>query len=62
MNIEEMNARITSGHGVRIDRNETIRGGINLELLDRLREYWRVHGCPTDEDIKKMTRHIRICK
>jgi hypothetical protein len=62
MNIEEMNARITSGHSVRLDRNETIRGGINLELLDRLREYWRVHGCPSDEDIKKITRHIRLSK
>lgn len=62
MSIEEMNSRITSGLSIRLDRNETIRGGINLELLDRLREYWRVHGCPSNEDIKKMTRHIRISK
>jgi hypothetical protein len=62
MSIEEMNARITSGHAVRLDRNETIRGGLNLELLDRLREYWRVNGCPSDEDIKKMTKNLRLSK
>lgn len=62
MSIEEMNGRITAGQSVRIDRNETIRGGINMELLDRLREYWRQHGCPSDEDIKKYTQNIRICK
>lgn len=60
MDIEQMNARITQGQVIRLDRNETIRGGLNLTMLDRLRHYWKEHGLPTGEDIDNAKKKVRI--
>lgn len=60
MDIEQMNARITQGQVIRLDRNETIRGGLNLSMLDRLRHYWKEHGLPTGEDIDNAKKKVKV--
>lgn len=60
MNIEDFNKRITQGLPVRMDQTDTIRGGINLSMLDRLRHYWQQHGLPTLEDIDRANKKVRI--
>ena len=62
MDIEQMNARITQGQSIRLDRNETIRGGVNLSMLDRLRHYWNQHGLPTGEQIDQANKKVRVQK
>jgi len=60
MNIEEMNLRITSGQVIRLDCNETIRGGLNLSQLDKLRHYWAEHGFPNGNDIDEAKKKVRV--
>lgn len=62
MDIEQMNSRITQGQVIRIERNETIRGGVNLSMLDRLRHYWHQHGLPTGEQIDEANKKVRVQK
>ena len=57
-----MNARITQGQVIRLDRNETIRGGVNLSMLDRLRHYWQENGFPTSEQIDNANKKVRVKK
>lgn len=60
MNIEEMNSRITQGQVIRLDCNETIRGGVNLSQLDKLRHYWLQHGLPTANEIDEAKKKVRV--
>lgn len=60
MNIEEMNSRISQGQVIRLDCNDTIRGGVNLSQLDKLRHYWLQHGLPTAEDIDNHNKKVRL--
>jgi len=62
MDIEQMNSRITQGQVIRLDRNETIRGGVNLSMLDRLRHYWNENGFPTSEQIDNANKKVRVKK
>lgn len=59
-NIEEYNRKITKGVPFKLERNETIRGGINHDLIARLRDYWRMHGYPTDQDYINHTKHLKL--
>ena len=58
--IEEFNRIITANGRVRIDRNETIRGGVNYSLLDRLREYYKVNGYPSKMDYKRHMAGLKV--
>jgi len=60
MDIENFNKRITQGLPIRMDQTDTIRGGINLSMLDRLRHYWAQHGLPTAEQIDQHNKNVRI--
>lgn len=60
MSIEDYNAKIMQGGIVKVERNETIRGSINHQLIASLREYWAEHGFPTEEDYVKHTKHIKL--
>lgn len=60
MNIEEMNSRITQGQVIRLECNETIRGGVNLSQLDKLRHYWLQHGLPTGQEIDEAKKKVRV--
>lgn len=59
MNIEEYNRKIMQGCMVKVERNETIRGSINHQLIASLKEHWAEHGFPTEEDYKRHTKHIK---
>ena len=58
--IEEFNRIITANGRVRIDRNETIRGGVNYSLLDRLREYYKINGYPSPMDYKRHISGLKV--
>lgn len=60
MNIEEMNSRISQGQVIRLDYNDTIRGGVNLSQLDKLRHYWAEHGFPSGTDIDNAKKKVRL--
>lgn len=60
MSIEDYNRKIMEGHMIKVERNETIRGSINHQLIASLREYWAEHGFPTEEDYVKHTKHIKL--
>jgi len=60
MEIEDYNRRITQGLPIRMDQSETVRGGINLSQLDRLRHYWAQHGLPTAEQIDNHNKKVRV--
>jgi hypothetical protein len=60
--IEELNRRITSGLPIRIGSTDTIRGGINLSHLDKLRNYWAQHGLPTVQEIDEQFKRLKLCK
>jgi hypothetical protein len=57
--IEDYNRQILNGNAIKIDRNETIRGGINHDLIARLREYYRTHGYPTEQDYINHIKHLK---
>jgi hypothetical protein len=59
MNIEEMNRLIMQGSVVKLERNETIRGSINHQLIASLREYWAEHGYPTEKDYIEHIKKIQ---
>jgi len=48
------------GLPIRMDQTETVRGGINLSQLDRLRHYWAQHGLPTAEQIDEHNKKVRV--
>lgn len=58
--IEDFNRIITANGRVRIDRNETIRGGVNYSLLDRLREYYKINGYPSSDDYKRHMERLKV--
>jgi hypothetical protein len=58
--IEDFNRIITANGRVKIDRNETIRGGVNYSLVDRLREYYKVNGYPSLTDYKRHVASIKV--
>jgi hypothetical protein len=58
--IEDYNRQILNGNAIKIDRNETIRGGINHDLIARLREYYRTHGYPTEQDYINHIKHLKL--
>jgi len=59
-NIEDYNRQITNGVPFKLERNETIRGGLNHDLIARLRDYWRTFGYPTDQDYINHTKHLKL--
>lgn len=59
-NIEDYNRQITNGQSFKIDRNETIRGGVNWDLVARLKDYWRMHGYPTDQDYINHVKGLKL--
>lgn len=59
-NIEDYNKQIIKGMPIKIDRNETIRGGINWDLVARLKDYWRMHGYPTDSDYSNHVKGLKL--
>jgi len=61
-NIEDYNKAITNGVQIKIDRNETIRGGINWQLIARLKEFWNMHGYPTEQDYSNHVKHLKLQK
>ena len=60
MNIEEYNRKIMQGCMVKVERNETIRGSINHQLIASLRTNWAENGFPTEEQYVKHMKSIRI--
>ena len=60
MNIEEYNAKIMQGRVVKVERNETIRGSVNYQLIASLKEYWSEHGFPTEEQYVKQISKIKV--
>lgn len=60
MSIEEYNRKIMQGCMVKVERNETIRGSINHQLIASLREHWAENGYPTEEQYVKHMKSIRI--
>ena len=58
--IEDYNRQIINGNAFKIDRNETIRGGLNHDLIARLRDYWRTHGYPTEQDYQNHVKHLKL--
>lgn len=60
MSIEEYNHKIMQGCMVKVERNETIRGSINHQLIALLREYYAENGYPTEEQYVKHMKNIRI--
>jgi hypothetical protein len=58
--IEDFNRIITANGRVKIDRNETIRGGVNYSLVDRLREYYKINGYPSGDDYKRHMASIKV--
>ena len=59
MSIEEYNRKIMQGCMVKVERNETIRGSINHQLIASLREYWAENGYPTEEQYAKHIKKIK---
>ena len=62
MDIEYYNMMITKCISFKIHRNETVTSRVNIPLLERLKEHWKINGCATDEDIKKSKERVRIIK
>lgn len=60
MSIEEYNRKIMQGCMVKVERNETIRGSINHQLIASLRDHYAQHGFPTEEQYKNHIKSIRI--
>lgn len=58
--IEDYNAQITNKAPVNIIRSETIRGGVNLELLERFRQHIRVNGYPEPIEYQKQKDKIKL--
>ena len=59
MSIEDYNRKIMQGRMVKVERNETIRGSINHQLIASLREYWAEHGYPTEKDYIEHIKKIQ---
>lgn len=62
MNIEDFNKRITQGLPIRMDQTETVRGGVNLSMIDKLRHYWAQHGLPTGQEIDEHNKKVRVMR
>lgn len=62
MNIEDYNAKIMQGRMVKVERNETIRGSVNYQLIASLKEYWSEHGFPTEEQYKNHIKDLKLKK
>lgn len=60
MSIEDFNRKIMQGCMVKVERNETIRGSINHQLIASLRDHWAENGYPTEEQYVKHMKNIRI--
>jgi hypothetical protein len=58
--IEDYNRQITKGVPFKVERNETIRGSINWDLVSRLKDYWRMHGYPTDQDYINHVKSLKL--
>jgi hypothetical protein len=58
--IEDFNRIITANGRVKIDRNETIRGGVNYTLLGRLMDHYRINGRPTVDDYKRQIKGLKV--
>lgn len=62
MNIEDYNAKIMQGRMVKVERNETIRGSVNYQLIASLKEYWSEHGFPTEEHYQRHIKDLKLKK
>jgi hypothetical protein len=60
MSIEEYNRKIMQGCMVKVERNETIRGSINHQLIALLKEHYAENGYPSEEQYKNHTKNIKV--
>lgn len=58
--IEEMNRKITAGMSVTIQKCESSEFHINKDLIASIREYYSIHGLPTQEQIINHIKNIKV--
>jgi len=59
MQIEQMNARITSGLTVTIHHDQPVREFINYELMIALKLYYKEYGCPDPTRIDQQNLRVK---
>ena len=58
--IEQYNNQITNRTPVNIIRSETIRGGVNIALIERIRQHYRINGYPEPSEYEKQRKKIKL--
>lgn len=58
--IEQYNNQITNRTPVNIIRSETIRGGVNIALIERIRQHYRINGYPEPNIYTQQKRKIKL--
>jgi len=58
--IEQYNNQITNRTPVNIIRSETIRGGVNIALIERIRQHYRVNGYPEPSIYTEQKQKIKL--
>lgn len=58
--IEQYNNQITNRTPVNIIRSETIRGGVNIALIERIRQHYRINGYPEPMEYENQRKKVKI--